>query len=176
MDVIHRVTAVVILDSDGRRIFTKYYDPQFAGRLEKQQAFEKRLHEKTHSKAGVSTPKEGGDITIFDSHTVLYRLDQEVYFYVVGSVDENEVVLSQVLECLYDTLAQLLKGASSIEKRSLLENYDLLLLTVDETIDDGVILQLNGSEVFQLVSEHASDAQDPAGTLKQKVKETFLRK
>eukprot|EP01065_Artemidia_motanka_P048837 TRINITY_DN7980_c0_g1_i1.p1 TRINITY_DN7980_c0_g1~~TRINITY_DN7980_c0_g1_i1.p1 ORF type:complete len:199 (+),score=94.86 TRINITY_DN7980_c0_g1_i1:65-598(+) len=175
-DVIHRVMAVIMLDDEGKRIFTKYYDKAFAGKLEKQQGFEKRLFEKTQPKGQQGQSKEGADITTFDTLTVVFRNDPDVHIYVIGSLDENEIVLSSVLECLCEALLSLLKGHNAIEKRPLLENYDLLLLTVDETIDDGIILQLNSSEVHALVAEHAADTHDAAANLKQKMKETIFRK
>lgn len=179
MDVVHRVNAVIALDSDGKRLFTKYYCKAFAGKLEKQQGFEKRLHEKTRVKdpTALRRTQEVAEITVFEALTVVFRIDTEVSLYVVGSLEENEVVLSHVLECLYDTILQLLKCSQGIEKRALLENYDLLLLTVDETIDSGVILQLNGGEVYALVSEHAEQGGDAANVKKLKnLKEVLFKK
>jgi coatomer subunit zeta len=66
---------------------------------------------------------------------VVYKFIGDVFFYVVGSDDENEVVLYSVLQGLTESLTVLLRGA--VEKRVVLENLDLALLTVDEIVDEG---------------------------------------
>ena len=48
-----------------------------------------------------------------------------------------------------------------VDKRTLLENFDLLVLVVDEVIDGGILLNPS-AEVYQLVYEHASESQDAA--------------
>ena len=53
---------------------------------------------------------ESGDIAVFDGHTVVFRFEEEAYFYVVGPADENEVVILQILSCFHDTLSQLLRN------------------------------------------------------------------
>lgn len=44
-------------------------------------------------------------------------------------------MLHMALNSFYDALTVLLKN--QIEKRAVLENYDLVMLCLDETIDDG---------------------------------------
>eukprot|EP01064_Diplonema_japonicum_P028822 TRINITY_DN451_c3_g1_i1.p1 TRINITY_DN451_c3_g1~~TRINITY_DN451_c3_g1_i1.p1 ORF type:complete len:198 (+),score=52.77 TRINITY_DN451_c3_g1_i1:65-595(+) len=170
MDIMHHIQGVVLLDGEnGKRLFAKYYKEPFEGNLEKQLAFETKLYGKTHNGGAIGAPKDGGDITLVDSHTVVFRLDPEVYMYVIGSLSENEIMISSVLVCLDDTLRQLL-GRNSIDKRDLLENFDLLVLVVDEMIDDGIILQNSSEEVFQLVRSHAAEGNDAVDKLKKVIK------
>ena len=56
-------------------------------------------------------------------------------FYVIGDSNDNELLLSEVLDAVTDTL-DILFG-SQLEKRTLLENFDLLILTVDEIFEEG---------------------------------------
>eukprot|EP01059_Diplonema_ambulator_P022744 TRINITY_DN3807_c0_g1_i4.p1 TRINITY_DN3807_c0_g1~~TRINITY_DN3807_c0_g1_i4.p1 ORF type:complete len:179 (+),score=71.22 TRINITY_DN3807_c0_g1_i4:102-638(+) len=168
-DLIHRIQGIVLLDGEnGKRLFAKYYGEPFEGVLEKQKAFEEKLYAKTHNGGSIGSPKDGGDITLVDAHTVVFRLDPEIHMYVVGSVNENEIMISSVLVCLENTLYQLLNNR--FEKRELLENFDLLTLVVDEMIDEGIILQDSSSEVFQLVSEHAAESADAVDKLKKVIK------
>ena len=171
MDFLHHVEAIVILDNEGKRIFSKYYpDPVIQGPAataasatpsattaappatrkrglesrESQQAFEKLVHQKI---ADIKVPSADGDVFLHDGHTVVFRCDPEVVCIVVGGADENEVVLYGLLSGLTELLQTLLKCHAAIEKRSLLENYDTLLLAVDELVDDGVILETMASNV-----------------------------
>lgn len=159
MDFLHKVEAVIILDSEGNRIFTKYYPIVAAdastkksdaidaatgvwATSEKQRAMESGIHTKARDpKRGSNTE---GDIMIYEGHTVLYYVEQELTFIIIGGGDENEMVLNAVLQCLVESLQQVLK-VTTLDKRSVLEKYEVLLLIVDEMIDDGVILETSSS-------------------------------
>ena len=50
-----------------------------------------------------------GEIILYDNQVVLYRNSIDVFFYVVGSVEENELILSSILNAFYDSVASLLR-------------------------------------------------------------------
>lgn len=52
-----------------------------------QRAFEKNLFAKTH--------RENGEIILLDGYTVVYRSSVDLFFYVIGSYDENPVSYPQ---------------------------------------------------------------------------------
>lgn len=79
--------------------------------------------------------------------------------YVVGGGDENEILLFGVVLALRDSLAILLKN--STDKRTLIENYDLVSLAIDEIIDDGIILEVDPVVVASRVTR--PPAQDVSG-------------
>ena len=58
----------------------------------------------------------------------MYRSNVDVYFYVMGSQQENELVLVSVLNCLYDSLSQMFR--KNVEKRTLMDNLDAVFLAV----------------------------------------------
>jgi hypothetical protein len=131
------VNAIIILSSDdGSRIFAKYYTsphqatshgpstspsqqfltsinkrladssakaPPYAD-LKTQKAFEKGLLEKT--------AKQTSDIILYDNRIVLYKSESDVMMYVVGGVDENEIMLYNVILALRDSLHLLFKYVS----------------------------------------------------------------
>jgi hypothetical protein len=176
MDFLHKVEAIVLLDSEGRRLFAKYYpiprvDSAAAGGAGKaaskdsisdftsgpwptvdlQRKFEEGLQKKATQQKGPTWNGED-DVLLLDGHTVLYRMDPEVSYFVVGGAEENELVLLSMLNCLYESLQQVVKVSGAIDKRTLLENYEALLLIVDELVDDSVILENNSSNVVSEVS------------------------
>ena len=55
------------------------------------------------------TAKQNGDILLFDNRVVLYKMESDVAIYVVGSTEENEVLLYNVLLALRDSLHLLFK-------------------------------------------------------------------
>ncbi|ROT36859.1 coatomer zeta subunit [Sodiomyces alkalinus F11] len=160
------VNAFVILSiEDGSRLFAKYYTPPHnvvAGfkdgqvpaemnpypDVKSQKAFEKGLLEKT--------AKQTGDIILYDNRVVLYKMESDCMLYLVGSVDENEVLLYNAILALRDSLHLLFKQA--VDRRTITENLDLLSLAVDEIVDDGVILETDPTIIVQRVSR--APAQD----------------
>ncbi|OAA73221.1 coatomer zeta subunit [Cordyceps fumosorosea ARSEF 2679] len=176
------VQAVLVLSTeDGSRIFAKYFTPPHAAptgndapplvplvqlgassphsRLtqdsfvaggptnpyadtKSQKVFEKGLIEKT--------AKQTGDIILYDNRIVLYKLESDVMIYLVGAADENEILLYNTLLAFRDSLHLLFK--QSVDKRTIIENYDLVSLAIDEIVDDGIILETDPTIVVQRVS------------------------
>ncbi|KAJ4163358.1 hypothetical protein LMH87_005093 [Akanthomyces muscarius] len=147
------VQAILVLSTeDGSRIFAKYFTPPHAAPTagsgssypdtKSQKAFEKGLIEKT--------AKQTGDIILYDNRIVLYKLESDVMIYLVGAADENEILLYNTLLALRDSLHLLFK--QSVDKRTIVENYDLVSLAIDEIVDDGIILETDPTIVVQRVS------------------------
>ncbi|XP_041458296.1 coatomer subunit zeta-1-like [Lytechinus variegatus] len=97
---LYTVKAVAILDNDGERLLAKYYDDTFSTTKE-QKAFEKNLFNKTH--------RANAEIIMLEGMTIVYRSNVDLLFYVVGSASENELILVSVLNCLYDSVSQILR-------------------------------------------------------------------
>ena len=72
---------------------------------------------------------------LYDGRLAVYKHSPDLVFYIIGNADENELMLGLALNSFYDALGALLRN--QIEKRAVLENYDLAMLCLDETIDDG---------------------------------------
>ncbi|KAK8088948.1 hypothetical protein PG997_003909 [Apiospora hydei] len=151
------VNAIIVLSvDDGSRIFAKYYNQQAPGAtavaspttngpypdVKSQKSFEKGLLEKT--------AKQTGDIILYDNRIVLYKMESDVMMYVVGDVSENEVLLYNVILALRDSTPDL--------QRTIIENYDLVSLAIDEIVDDGIILETDPTIIVQRVSK--APAQD----------------
>uniref|UniRef100_A0A8C4TN16 Coatomer subunit zeta n=1 Tax=Erpetoichthys calabaricus TaxID=27687 RepID=A0A8C4TN16_ERPCA len=139
---LYTVKAVFILDNDGTRLLAKYYDPDLFPSMKEQKNFEKNVYNKTH--------KTDSEIAFLEGMTIVYKSSIDLFFYVVGSAQENELMLMSVLNCLFDSLSQMLR--KNIEKRSVMENLDGVFLVVDEVIDGGVILESDPQQVIQKIN------------------------
>ncbi|RMZ86915.1 hypothetical protein DV736_g5861, partial [Chaetothyriales sp. CBS 134916] len=140
--------------ADSSRLFANYYapphtnplhpsPPQPYSTLKEQKAFEKGLLEKT--------AKQTSDVILYDNKVVVFKAESDVMLYVVGSADENEILLYNVVLALRDTLSILLKN--STDKRTIVENYDLVTLAIDEIVDDGIVLETDPVMVATRVSK-----------------------
>jgi coatomer subunit zeta len=95
-------------------------------------------------------PTTLGDILLYNNQLVLYKASIDLTFYVVGPEGENELMLLAVLNAFYDAVSLLLRH--QVEKRAILENLDLVVLALDETIDNGSVLSLSLSLSLALES------------------------
>ena len=43
---------------------------------------------------------------MYDGLTVVYKSSVDLFFYVLGSSKENEILLTSVLNCIYDSISQ----------------------------------------------------------------------
>ncbi|KAA8591037.1 hypothetical protein FQN60_001980 [Etheostoma spectabile] len=159
---LYTVKAVLILDNDGDRLYAKYYDDTYPT-VKEQKAFEKNIFNKTH--------RTDSEIALLEGLTVVYKSNIDLFFYVIGSSHENELMLMAVLNCLFDSLSQMLR--KNVERRALLENMEGLFLAVDEIVDGGVILESDPQQVVHRVALRGDDVPLTEQTVTQ-VRKTFL--
>ena len=78
-----------------------------------------------------------GDIILYDGRLAVYKHSLDLIFYLIANQDENELMISAALSAFSDAVHMLLRN--QVEKRAVLENLDLVLLCLDETIDEGYV-------------------------------------
>ncbi|KAJ3257221.1 Coatomer subunit zeta-1 [Chytriomyces hyalinus] len=139
---LYTIKAVIVLDSEGKRLLAKYYAPDYPTAKD-QRVFEKALFDKTR--------KLQSDVVLLDNQVVVYKTSHDVLMYFVGTLDENELIISAALQAFYEALSMLLSG--QVEKRAILENADLVFLALDETIDDGIILESDSTQIAARVTK-----------------------
>ena len=161
--VIPSITAILVLDAEtGSRVAVKYYNPPNPQPpnpypvLPAQLAFEKRLFAKLHRTqpaGGLSMAGGAGggvDVLPYESHAVVYKVVNDVVLLLVAPANENELLLYNALVALDEALASLFKG--QVGRRLLIENLDLLLLTIDELAEDtGGLLEVDSGTIVQRV-------------------------
>jgi len=145
---------VLLLDSEGKRVAVKYFSddwPTFSSKL----AFEKSVFTKTQR----TSARSEAEIGLFDGYIVIYKFISDLHFYVTGGEDENELILATVLQGFFDAVALLLRN--NVEKKSVLENLDLVLLCLDEIVDGGIILESDANVIAGRVAMRGADADVP---------------
>ncbi|KAL0566781.1 Golgi-to-ER vesicle coat component [Marasmius crinis-equi] len=155
---LYSIEAFIITDSEGHRVLAKYYRPKGHPNgeskdlltLKEQKAFEKGLWQKTK--------KAGGDIILYDGHLAVYKHSLDLIIYFIAGPSENELMLMTALNSLADAMSLLLRG--QLEKRGVLENLDLVLLCLDETVDDGIIVDTDSGAIASRVSRARPDVHE----------------
>ena len=59
----------------------------------------------------------------------------DILFYVVGSSDENELILVNTLTTFFDTVSHIVR--KNVEKKAVFDKMDYIILAADEFIEDG---------------------------------------
>ncbi|KAF3625875.1 Coatomer subunit zeta-3 [Capsicum annuum] len=164
------VKNILLLDSEGKRVAVKYYSDDWPTNSAKL-AFEKSIFTKTQK----TNARTEAEITMFENNIIVYKFVQDLYFFVTGGDDENELVLATVLQGFFDAVTLLLRN--NVDQREALENLDLILLCLDEIVDGGggaisptmisaepvalaetsMVLETDGSIIAGKVSSHNLD-------------------
>lgn len=182
-----RIFGVVLLDFEGQRLVSKYYPNYNKSHIllhnnvnnnakplernaqrelltlssEKQTQFETQLHSHT-----LVLQSDETDILLIDTYTVFFDVYSDVKIFLIIDNRENEVIAQLSLQCLTQCFQQLFDF--KLNKTNLLEYIDLVLITIDECIDDGYILELDPDVLFERVSMK-SQQQDPDNPLPEQV-------
>ncbi|XP_074117374.1 coatomer subunit zeta-2 isoform X3 [Sminthopsis crassicaudata] len=134
---LYTVKAIFILDNDGQRLLAKYYDDTFPS-IKEQKAFEKNVFNKTN--------RTDSEIAFFGGMTIVYKSSIDLFLYVVGSSQENELMLMSVLTCLFDSLNHVL--------RVILENDpQQVIQKVNFRVDDSGLSEQSVAQVLQSAKE-----------------------
>ena len=94
----------------------------------------------------MSIPQANAEIIMLDGLTCLYKSSVDLFFYVVGSGQENELLLMSVLDCLFNSCSGILR--KNVDKKSLCDNMEIIMLALDEMIDGGMILESDPQQVL----------------------------
>ena len=92
---------------------------------------------------------------VFVKRARVHKARADVLMYVVGSEDENELILDTVLDGVTGALSILLGG--DVSANNILEHLDVAMLTVDETVDDGIILEVDSKTIVNRVLMQGAD-------------------
>jgi Clathrin adaptor complex small chain len=148
------IKALIILDSEGDRIAAKYYSKDEFPNKTAQIEFERKIFKKTRS----SQTRLDAEVAMMEGLTTVYKNGNDVTFFVSGGNDENELILVSVLDALFESISNLIKG--NIDKKNLQNNLELVLLCLDEVVDGGIILEMDSNIISDRVMLRG--AVDPA--------------
>ncbi|XP_053116697.1 coatomer subunit zeta-2 isoform X5 [Hemicordylus capensis] len=126
---LYTVKAIFILDSFGQRLLAKYYDDTFTS-MKEQKNFERNVFNKTH--------KTDSEITFLEGLTIVYKSSIDLFFYVVGSPHENELMLMSVLTCLFESLNHMLRVILESDPQQVIQKVNFR--TVPEPAAYGFVL------------------------------------
>ena len=107
--------------------------------------------------------RNDAEVLLLDSEVVVFRNGNDCKFYVCGPSEENELILVGILDAIFETVSTLLRG--QVDKRTMLDNLELVLLTIDESLDHAQIMEIDAMAVVSRVLMKASDASVSSGPM-----------
>lgn len=146
MNIFETVKAVLVLDEDGKRLYAKYCDKDEFATNKESVLFERLLLKRT------SKPLRTNDELIdhFDDYTVVAQKAIDMYVYIVGGRDENELTLVYLLQSLIDALESITSSGQMLDKQQMMENYSKALIIFDEAVSDGgIILESRSNKLIE---------------------------
>eukprot|EP00727_Mastigamoeba_balamuthi_P010107 m51a1_g5719 Coatomer subunit zeta (189) ;mRNA; r:1104376-1105322 len=143
----YSVKGIAILDGEGQRIASKYFAPDLQ-LVRDQKNLEKRLRDKT--------TRQASEVLVVDNLLVLYKPAGDTHVFLIGSQDENELLLLSALNALCDALAIVLHG--QVDRRSMQDSLDTVLLVIDELVDEGIVLETDPGLIAQRASMKNADS------------------
>ena len=166
---LYTVRGVVIMHmATGERLAAKYAPWwQGAATMKDQIALEKKLFVKTKPgrKGRGSSTSSGVEILMVDDAIVLHRSGSGVRLFVLGAQDENEILLLGVLNTIWDALLTALFPppptgvftGGTLDRQTIVDNFDTVMLVLDEALDDGVILETDPALVAYRATMRSAD-------------------
>ena len=137
------VKAVLLIDLDGKRIYSKYYEKNPTLPINKQHDIEQRI---AKSVAG----KGNNELFLLDKYVVLYRTMSDVIVAMLTDPQENEIFVNMALMCIVDGFERIFER--NFDKKVALEYYDKIAIAIDEVIDDGIILETDSQQLADRVN------------------------
>ena len=68
---------------------------------------------------------------------------------------ENELLLMAVLDCLFNSVSGILR--KNVDKKSLCDNMEVIMLAMDEMIDNGMIMESDAQQIISRVALRSDD-------------------
>lgn len=146
MNVINSIKAIIILQIDGKRVLSKYYDENLA-----QKQFEKKLYDRA------KTPKAKDEIIVVDDVLVLHKFITDTHVFVAGGRDENPLVLDSVLNCLAEVIMKF-ESTERLSGNTVLNNLSRVIMALDEICEGGIIMETDPDIVSKRIPTPGDDS------------------
>lgn len=150
------VKAVIVMNHEGKRICSRFCDRYEWPDQDSQRAFEMSLLRKVQAMGDVS---DSIDVMEFKEYVVAYKQADDLFMFIVGGSDENELIMAEVLNALFEALDIIMRH--QVFEEAVLERLESLLLVVDELVDqEGVIMESEPAELAARVGQHGGGFMD----------------
>lgn len=143
-DIVCLIKFITILDNTGKLIYGKYFNIPEA---DKQREFEKKLCLNVQN---LGIPIGELDTFILDEYNVFVKIVGEIAYFIGLDENDNECLGYSFCKCFENTLMNI--TGDSLERVKILENYDKIIVMIDEMIDEGVVVNTDMESLDKLIN------------------------
>ena len=144
-EVVCLIRFVVILDNNGKTIYSKYYTEEFEN-IKDQKDFEKKI---CLACANLNVAKNDVDIFTLSNYVIVSKISGEVAIFVGANEGDNEVLLGNFYDIFESSLFEVI--FDSLTKEKLMNSYEQLVIIIDEMINEGVVMNSNVDSINDIV-------------------------
>ena len=149
------ISAVILLDNEGSRLYANYYQTQSPKEAKTTHTPEVNFQTvaqqlKFESSVFSKINKAHQDVLLFDNHLIAYKQSNDIVLIIVAKINENESLVFSLVSNMFESLNILLEN--TIDKSTVLKKYDMVSLAIDETIDDGIIIEIEPAIIVSRVT------------------------
>ena len=144
-EVVCLIRFVVILDNNGKTIYSKYYTEEFEN-IKDQKDFEKKI---CLASANLNVAKNDVDIFTLSNYVIVSKISGEVAIFVGANEGDNEVLLGNFYDIFESSLFEVI--FDSLTKEKLMNSYEQLVIIIDEMINEGVVMNSNVDSINDIV-------------------------
>ncbi|KEG00791.1 coatomer subunit zeta, putative [Plasmodium vinckei vinckei] len=98
------------------------------------------------------------EILVSNQYIILCLPINDIYIFIVGDENCNELVLYEVMKAIQDSLNNITNN--NIGKKQLIDKLDSVFLLLDEIIDNGIIMETNSNIIVNRLYMNEGDIQD----------------
>lgn len=144
-EVVCLIRFVVILDNNGKTIYSKYYTEELEN-IKDQKDFEKKI---CLASANLNVAKNDVDIFTLSNYVIVSKISGEVAIFVGANEGDNEVLLGNFYDIFESSLFEVI--FDSLTKEKLMNSYEQLVIIIDEMINEGVVMNSNVDSINDIV-------------------------
>ena len=144
-EVVCLIRFVVILDNNGKTIYSKYYTEELEN-IKDQKDFEKKI---CLASANLNVAKNDVDIFTLSNYVIVSKISGEVAIFVGANDGDNEVLLGNFYDIFESSLFEVI--FDSLTKEKIMNSYEQLVIIIDEMINEGVVMNSNVDSINDIV-------------------------
>jgi hypothetical protein len=160
-DVVCVIKFIIILDNDGKRIYSKYYTNDYnLDNENKQFEFERKL---SYYAIENNLEIKGIDIFSYLSFNILSNISPEVIIFIGSDEDNNEVLLSEFYNTFEKNLISLVQD--SLTRKNIFKVYQQLIIVIDEMVNEGIYINSDCNSIERIVNLNEKQGENTTSSI-----------
>ena len=147
MQNLRTVLGIVLLERSQKRIISNYNENGSLNNSRSQREFEAAITKVLNNT--FDGESEHINILVFQNKLIVSKVYREFYLLIVSEHTENEIILSKMLEIIEHAIDSFC--GNNLSLKNVYENYEEIVLVLNEVFSNGLVLTLNENDLIDRV-------------------------